>query len=82
LSRFSAIRAAHGKPQDLHYRRAFLLGDTKDLSSINLIAAKGMFSPDRELEIHHDNQTLRILTHTLQESTVSFDHFSVQANTS
>ena len=77
----AAIRAAEGNPEDLHYRRAFLIGDIADLSSATLIAAKGMFSPERELEIHRDNQTLRVTTHTLQESTVSFDHFSVQANT-
>jgi len=77
----AAIRAAQGNPQDLHYRRAFLIGDTNDLSSATFIATKGMFSPDRELEIHRDEQTLRVLTHTLQESTVSFDHFSVQEKT-
>jgi len=72
-----AIRACNGSQQELQYRRAFLMDDPADKSKRSIITAKGIFTEERELEVNYNNQNHRFITNVLEESTVSFEHFSV-----
>ncbi|MFT5351070.1 MAG: hypothetical protein ACI909_000131 [Planctomycetota bacterium] len=74
----AAIRACEGDTRDLQYRRAFLIGDPSDQSNKNVITPKGLFTAEREFELIFNNQQRRVVADTLEESSVSFEHFSIQ----
>lgn len=77
----AAIRAHDGSQQDLQYQRAFLIGDPASSSGNSVIASKGLFVDERELEVNYNNQSFRVTTNVLEESTVSFEHFSITQKT-
>ena len=72
-----AIRACNGSQHELQYRRAFLMDDPADKSKRSIITAKGMFTEYRKLEVKYLNQNHKFIANMLEESTVSFEHFSI-----
>ncbi len=75
-----AIRACDGNQQEIQYRRAFLIqGDPTSQSGKSVIAGKGLFMDERELEVHCGKQSFRVMTRALEESTVSFEHFTISS---
>ena len=76
----AAIRACDGSNQDLQYRRAFLIGDPTNHSSKSVITQKGLFIDERKLEIYFNEQNLRVSAASLKESTISFEHFTINAD--
>ncbi len=75
----AAIRACNGNNQDLQYRRAFFIGDPNSQSNNSVITQKGLFIDERELEISYNKQSFRVMANALEESTVSFEHFSIDS---
>ena len=61
---------------DLQFRRAFLMTDSKDQSKKSIITSKGIFAETRELEVNFNNEILPVVAHSLEEATVSFEHFT------
>lgn len=78
----AAVRACNGSQQDLQYRRAFLIGDPAIQSGNSVITSKGLFTDGRELEVNCNNKSFRVSTNVLEESTMSFEHFSITQGTS
>jgi hypothetical protein len=76
----AAIRACQGGNQDLQYRRALLIGDPTKHSSNSVITQKGLFIDERELEVSFNEQKFRVSADSLKESTVSFEHFTINAD--
>ena len=71
-----AVRACAGSEIEKRYHRAFLLQDAADNNKRSLIMAKGMYNSERELEISYKEKSQKVIATTLDESTVSFDHFN------
>jgi cyclic-di-GMP-binding protein len=73
----AAIRACDGDQHDLQYRRAFLMVDPARKSDKSVIANKGLFMDERKLEIHYNNKSFPVRARALEESSVSFEQFSI-----
>jgi cyclic-di-GMP-binding protein len=74
----AAIRAVKGSKQDLQYRRAFVTGDPDAQLISSVITEKGLFIDERELELIYKGKNFRVSANSQQESTVSFEHFSIR----
>lgn len=73
----ASIRAREGTPQDKKFRRAFLLTESGSTKLKSIITNKGLYAEARELELFYNNQSFSVTTKALEETTVSFDHFSL-----
>jgi len=76
-ARPAAIRFCGGNEMDLQFRRAFLMTDSKDQSKKSIITSKGIFAETRELKVNFNNEILPVVAHSLEEATVSFEHFTL-----
>ncbi|MCG8379943.1 MAG: hypothetical protein MI865_10785 [Proteobacteria bacterium] len=69
-----ALRACNGSKADREYRPAFLISHNGSTNSI--IAEKGLFISDRELEIKVDEKIQKIVANNLNDSSISYEVFS------
>lgn len=69
-----AVRACSGSALDSRFRRALLIRDQNDKNSISIIASKGLFIKNRDLEVSEGTVIHKLRATSLQESTTGFEH--------
>lgn len=72
------VRAAAGNRVDREYRRAILTGNPVIERDLRIITHKGLFEPDRELEIYYNNKNYRGKIKKMVESTTCFEELGVE----
>ncbi len=70
------IKALTGGPAICVIRRGFLTDDPKTGSNVTVITSRGLYVPQRELEIVHRDKTYRVTAENLLESSANFEQFS------
>ncbi len=53
------------------------MNDPDDKSNRSIITSKGLYEEQREVELQYKDQKQKLFANVLEESTVSFDHFSI-----
>lgn len=74
----AAIRARMGNLAEREFRRAILSGNPDKQKELFVIASKGLFKPDRELEIKYRGKDYQARITNLLESTAFFEQFDVE----
>jgi hypothetical protein len=72
----AAVRAIEGNGIDCEYRRAVLADESALGGNVSLIANKGLFNPDRAMELAQENDNQQITATQLIESTVNIEQFN------
>jgi hypothetical protein len=72
----AAIRAIEGNGIDCEYRRAALANDSASGGNVSLIANKGLYNPERTMELAQGNDNQQITANQLIESTVNIEQFN------
>lgn len=70
-----SIRACNGSKSDRDFRPAFLMDYDKTPNQSSIIAEKGLFISERELEIKEGEKHERIFADMLSESSISYEIF-------
>lgn len=75
------IRALTGNPSHCEVRRAFLTddpnkGESDKVSNLSVVTNRGLYAPQRELEIMYKNKPMRVTAQNLLESNTAFEQFS------
>ncbi len=70
-----ALRACDGSKSDREFRPAFIINNSNDPNDLSIIAEKGLYVAERELEISVNNQPQKILAKNLIESSISYETF-------
>jgi cyclic-di-GMP-binding protein len=71
-----ALRACNGSKTDREFKPAFLVSHNSNPNELSIIAEKGLYIADRELEINIKDKKEIISATTLIESSMSYDVFS------
>lgn len=77
-----SIHAVYGNLNESTLRRAILTGQPGDKREISVITSKGLYNPDKKLEIRYGDHTFPCTISKRLESTTCFDHFAVTLDTS
>lgn len=75
-----ALRASNGSKADREYRPAFLMSHDNDPNDLSIIAEKGLYISEREMEIKIDDKVESILANNMVESSISYEVFNYKAN--
>ncbi|RKZ50109.1 MAG: hypothetical protein DRQ58_00195 [Gammaproteobacteria bacterium] len=70
------IKALSGNPSICVKRRGFLTGDPKTGVNVSVITSRGLYAPQRQLEIIHQDKTYRVTTEKLLETGNYFEQFN------
>ncbi len=71
-----SLRACEGSKADREYRPAFLVSHNNNPNELSIIAEKGLYIADREMEIKIGDKTESITAKTLIESSMTYEVFS------
>ncbi len=74
-----ALRARNGSQADRTFRAAFLINQDDSKDSVSIVAEKGLYLKDREMEIVRDGKSEFISAKQLQESSISFEIFTFKS---
>ena len=74
------IRAREGSRIDCEFRRAVLTGNPVKQSELCIITNKGLYRPDREIDIIYKDRKFNARITDMVESTSCFDHFNIKIN--
>lgn len=75
-----ALRACNGSKADREYRPAFLVSHQNSKSNYSIIAEKGLYISDREMEMKTDDKVQAILANNVIESSISYEVFNYLPN--
>jgi len=70
------LRACNGSKTDREFRPAFLVSHSSDPNELSIIADKGIYIADREMEIKIGDNEERIVANTMLESSISYEVFN------
>ena len=71
-----ALRACNGSKSDREFRPAFLISHTNNPNDFSIIAEKGLYISEREMQINVENKTQTIMAGSLIESSISYEVFN------
>ncbi len=74
----AAIRASHGNHSEREFRRAILTGNPSKQKDFSVITNKGLYLPDRELEISFNGRLFKAAVSNMIESTTCFEQFNLK----
>jgi cyclic-di-GMP-binding protein len=72
------VRAREGNQIEREYRRAVLTGNPVKQSELCIITHKGLYLPNRDLEIIYKDKKYSAQIIDMEESTSCFDHFNIK----
>lgn len=75
-----SIRAREGGKIECELRRAVLTGSPVKQSELCIITNKGLYHPDREIDIIYKDKKYSARIMDMVESTTCFDHFNIKIN--
>jgi cyclic-di-GMP-binding protein len=70
-----SLRACNGSKADREFRPAFLVSHNNDPNELSIIAEKGLYIADREMEIRIEDNAEMIVANTMIESSISYEVF-------
>ena len=71
-----ALRASNGSKADREFRPAFLMNQNNDKKNKSIIAEKGLYISNREMEIQTDEGIKAITADNLVEASISYEIFN------
>ncbi len=71
----AGLKSLTGSLADKEYRRCFITGNPEKVRTFTIIAGKGLYQPDRILEVDYRNRQYQGKIINKIESTTCFDHF-------
>ncbi len=74
------LRACNGSKADREFRPAFLVSHNSDPNELSIIAEKGLYIAEREMEIIIGDKKQLITANTMIESSMSYEVFSYKTN--
>jgi hypothetical protein len=74
----AGMRASNGSQTEREYRRAILTGDPGKQKDLTVFTSKGLYSPDREIEIYFNDQVFRGKAGNMIEATTCFEQFNLK----
>ena len=74
----AGVRASHGNQTEREYRRAILAGDPLKQKDISIFTSKGLYLPDRDIEINFNDQIFKGKVGNMIESTTCFEQFNLR----
>ena len=70
-----ALRACAGSKSDREFKPAFLINHGNNSNMLSIIAEKGLYMADRELEIKRGEKTEKIVAGSMHDSSISYEIF-------
>lgn len=74
------VRASEGNRVEREFRRAVLTGSPVKQSELCIITNKGLYRPDRDIDIFYKDRKYAARITEMVESTSCFDHFNIKIN--
>lgn len=74
------VRASEGNRIEREFRRAVLTGSPLKQSELCIITNKGLYRPERDIDIFYKDQKYSARIMEMVESTSCFDHFNIKIN--
>jgi cyclic-di-GMP-binding protein len=74
-----SLRACNGSKSDQTFRPGFLVSHNSDPNELSVIAEKGLYIADREMELKLGNNEQQIVANTIIDSSISYEVFSYKS---